>query len=143
MGYGQIQEMRNDDAGVMYGGHGAHPTAYYSIDDASRVVPQGGGSTTYYSIEQENGYCQATGTSSFVRISQEITGAHLYSEEQWHLEEESTMARLSGRPGTNPMGQYTPIGDGVPVMLLLAGVTAVGVWLRQRKTRMQKRNTKQ
>lgn len=143
MGYGQIQEMRNDDAEVMYGGHGAHQAAYYSIDDASRVVSQEGCPTAYHSIEQENGHCQATGTGSFVRISQEITDAHLYSEEQCYQEEESSVARLSGRPGTNPMGQYTPVGDGVPVMLLLAGVTAVGVWLRQRKTRMQKRNTKQ
>ena len=127
MGYGQSQGMWNEDAGVMYGGHGAHPTGYYSIDDASRVVSQG--------IEQESGHCQATGIGSFVRISQEITEHHLYSEEQWYGEEqEHTMSRLAGRPGNNPLGQYTPVGDGVVMMLAMACVWAAVMCVRRRKT---------
>lgn len=77
--------------------------------------------------------CMASGTSSFVRIHQEITdgGAYLAST-SWEETPEMAYARAQGRPGTTPVGQYTPIGDGVLPMLVMAAIVAVVCKLRLR-----------
>ncbi len=81
------------------------------------------------------GNCIATGSTSFVSISREVTDARLYDETEWYGGEPSdaAYARLQGRPGTTPMGQYVPVGDGIIPLLWMAALLAVALFVRQRR----------
>lgn len=79
---------------------------------------------------QEVSQFSVSGTGSFMRMHSDVVAANYYTE----TSPAAAPFRAKGRPSTNPIGQYEPIGDALLPLLAMAAVYFVITRVRNHKT---------
>ncbi len=75
-------------------------------------------SSTYSSIASVGQHLQVNGTGSFMQMHSSIADAYKWTEED--MAQDRAIMYAKNRPGTNPTGQFPPVGDALLPLLLMA-----------------------
>lgn len=121
-GYGGDYPVYSGPRGAIGRGRAIEPvmaTEYtpYSVGQQAQDGSLNDYSSIFDNVESAGNHLRVTGNGSFMQMHEAVADANSYSEDPFSTR---PMMRAKNRPGTNPTGQYPPIGDALWPLLLMA-----------------------